>query len=84
MTRPPERWSPAQHGLVVPRDISICGFDDSWARSVRLYLTTVYQPIEEQGHAAATLLVTRGPRRPLAQPALSPCRAGLGRPPPAE
>jgi LacI family transcriptional regulator len=71
----------AQAGLVVPRDISICGFDDSWvARSVWPYLTTVYQPIEEQGHAAATLLVTRGAEAPLAQPALSPCRAGLGRP----
>ncbi|NKJ41756.1 LacI family DNA-binding transcriptional regulator [Novosphingobium sp. SG720] len=50
----------AQAGLTVPQDISLCGFDDSWvARSVWPYLTTVYQPIEEMGYAAATLLMDR-------------------------
>lgn len=47
-------------GLKVPDDISVCGFDDSWiARSVWPYLTTVYQPIQEMGHAAASLLLRR-------------------------
>lgn len=47
-------------GLKVPDDISVCGFDDSWiARSVWPYLTTVYQPIEEMGQAAAALLLRR-------------------------
>lgn len=45
-------------GLVVPQDISIVGFDDSWvAKSVWPYLTTVYQPIEEMAHDAATMLI---------------------------
>ncbi|MCW1986379.1 UNVERIFIED_ORG: LacI family transcriptional regulator [Sphingomonas sp. R1F5B] len=47
-------------GLAVPRDVSICGFDDSWvARSVWPYLTTVYQPIQEMSYAAASLLMDR-------------------------
>jgi LacI family transcriptional regulator len=50
----------SQAGLKVPQDISICGFDDSWiARSVWPYLTTVRQPIEEMGRAAALLLLRR-------------------------
>ena len=48
-------------GLRVPHDISLCGFDDSWvAKSVWPYLTTVYQPIEEMGYVAASLLIDRG------------------------
>lgn len=50
----------AQVGLRVPQDISVCGFDDSWvALSVWPYLTTIYQPIEELGEAAAELLLQR-------------------------
>jgi len=50
-----------QQGLCVPRDVSVCGFDDSWvAKSVWPYLTTIYQPIEEMGYAAAELLINRG------------------------
>lgn len=50
----------AQLGLTVPRDVSVCGFDDSWiAKSVWPYLTTVYQPMEEMGRAAALLLLRR-------------------------
>lgn len=49
-------------GVIVPDDISVCGFDDSWvAKSVWPYLTTIYQPIEEMGHAAAQLLLDRTP-----------------------
>ncbi|MCX7282949.1 MAG: substrate-binding domain-containing protein, partial [Novosphingobium sp.] len=47
-------------GLKVPDDISVCGFDDSWiARSVWPYLTTVHQPVEDMGRAAALLLLRR-------------------------
>ncbi|HQS97313.1 MAG: hypothetical protein B7X90_11595 [Novosphingobium sp. 17-62-19] len=50
----------SQAGVRVPQDVSVCGFDDSWvARSVWPYLTTVYQPIEEMGRAAASLLLRR-------------------------
>lgn len=50
----------SRNGLTVPRDISVCGFDDSWvARSVWPYLTTIYQPIEEMGYAAAQLILNR-------------------------
>lgn len=50
----------SRKGLVVPRDISVCGFDDSWvARSVWPYLTTIYQPIEEMGYTAAQLILDR-------------------------
>jgi LacI family transcriptional regulator len=50
----------AQLGLRVPEDVSVAGFDDSWvAKSVWPYLTTVYQPISEMAHAAASLLIER-------------------------
>lgn len=50
----------AQAGYQVPRDVSVCGFDDSWiAGSVWPFLTTVYQPIVEQAYAAATMLISR-------------------------
>jgi len=50
----------SQHGLTMPHDISVCGFDDSWvAKSVWPYLTTVHQPMEELGRAAALLLLRR-------------------------
>jgi len=49
-----------QSGYTVPRDVSVCGFDDSWiARSVWPYLTTVHQPIEEMAYIAANQLLDR-------------------------
>lgn len=49
-----------QAGYMVPRDVSVCGFDDSWvAKSVWPYLTTVYQPIEEMAYVAASQLLDR-------------------------
>ncbi len=50
----------AQLGMRIPQDIAIAGFDDSWiAKSVWPYLTTIYQPISEMAHQAATLLIER-------------------------
>ncbi|MGZ4595875.1 MAG: LacI family DNA-binding transcriptional regulator [Actinomycetes bacterium] len=44
-------------GLTVPDDLSVVGFDDSpLARRMRPNLTTVRQPIEEKGRAAAAAL----------------------------
>jgi LacI family transcriptional regulator len=51
-----------QLGLVVPRDVSVCGFDDSWvAKTVWPYLTTIFQPIESMAYAAARMLLDRDP-----------------------
>jgi DNA-binding LacI/PurR family transcriptional regulator len=49
-----------QHGLLVPRDMSVVGFDDIFlARQSRPPLTTVAQPKRALGHTAAELLVER-------------------------
>ncbi|MDQ1620362.1 MAG: hypothetical protein QOE19_2931 [Actinomycetota bacterium] len=46
-----------QLGLRVPEDLSVVGFDDSsLARRMRPALTTVRQPIEQKGRAAAAAL----------------------------
>lgn len=51
--------------IAVPHEVSVCGFDDSWiAKSVWPYLTTIYQPIEEMGYAAATMLLDRQEQEP--------------------
>jgi len=48
----------SQAGLVVPSDVSVFGFDDSWiAKSVWPYLTTIHQPIEEMAFVAARMLL---------------------------
>ncbi|MGI4787672.1 MAG: LacI family DNA-binding transcriptional regulator [Janthinobacterium lividum] len=50
----------AGHGLHVPQDISIVGFDDSLtARMTAPPLTTVRQPLRQMGHAAVELLLPR-------------------------
>ena len=57
-------------GLIVPDDVSVAGFDDSWvAQAVWPYLTTIHQPIEAMGYAAVELLLDRraaGGAEPLA------------------
>ncbi|HET9511548.1 MAG TPA: LacI family DNA-binding transcriptional regulator [Sphingomonas sp.] len=46
-----------QYGLVVPQDLSICGFDDSMvARTVSPPLTTVRQPSRDVGSEAIAIL----------------------------
>jgi DNA-binding LacI/PurR family transcriptional regulator len=44
-----------EHGLQVPRDISVIGFDDTLAPFLTPELTTVYLPAHELGVAAAKL-----------------------------
>jgi len=60
------------HGLAVPGDLTVCGFDDTaMATTIWPELTTVRQPIGEMSRAALDLLV----RKVKAQ------RAGLEQPP---
>jgi len=50
----------ANHGLVVPDDIALVGFDDfpyPWSDAFRPHLTTVAQPTYELGRRAAEILV---------------------------
>ena len=56
------------HGLSVPEDVSVAGYDDIWFASSRLVqLTTVRQPRHEMGRAAVSLALER-----LADPDLPP------------
>jgi DNA-binding LacI/PurR family transcriptional regulator len=49
----------AEHGLLVPHDISVVGFDDIEASAyVTPPLTTVHQPFSELGCQAFSLLLT--------------------------
>ncbi|VXC45477.1 LacI family DNA-binding transcriptional regulator [Sphingomonas sp. 8AM] len=46
-----------QHGLDVPSQLTICGFDDSWiATAIYPELTTIRQPIAEMAKRGVTLL----------------------------
>jgi LacI family transcriptional regulator len=48
----------ARHGIRVPGDISIVGFDDlSWSEAATVPLTTVRQPREELGRRAVRMLL---------------------------
>jgi LacI family transcriptional regulator len=59
-----------RHGLDVPGDITVCGFDDTpLATTIWPELTTIHQPIREMSRAAMDLLAAeirarRGPMRP--------------------
>ncbi|GAA2213919.1 LacI family DNA-binding transcriptional regulator [Nonomuraea monospora] len=49
----------SEHGLRVPDDVSVVGFDDSWAAAhVTPALTTVRQPWPDLGSVALTALLT--------------------------
>jgi len=51
-------WAAAQAGVSVPRELSICGFDDtSIATQVWPPLTTVHQPVREMGRRATDELL---------------------------
>jgi DNA-binding LacI/PurR family transcriptional regulator len=46
------------HGLAIPRDVSVVGFDDiELAQTTDPPLTTVHQPIRGKGEEAARLLL---------------------------
>jgi LacI family transcriptional regulator len=48
----------AQHGLRVPEDLSVVGFDDiDLAQATRPLLTTMRQPLQEMGRLAVSLLI---------------------------
>ncbi len=58
-----------EHGLNVPRDISVIGFDDTLAPFLAPELTTVYLPAHELGIAAAKLALEHiGGKPGIAQP----------------
>ncbi len=46
-----------QHGLRIPEDISVIGFDDTYAPFLSPQLTTVRQPVYEIGVEAASLAI---------------------------
>jgi len=51
-------WAAGEHGLVVPRDVSVCGFDDTpISRQIWPTLTTIHQPSREMGRIAALQLL---------------------------
>lgn len=63
-----------EHGVSVPADVAVTGFDDTvLAVTVQPQLTTVRQPLEELGRKAAAVL-----RAAIADPDLPPRSAVLG------
>ena len=51
-------WAAWEHGLSVPRDVSVCGFDDMpISRQVWPTLTTVHQPARDMGRIACQQLL---------------------------
>ena len=47
------------HGLSVPRDISVVGYDDIFASEIlEVPLTTIHQPVRRVGEAAARRLLS--------------------------
>jgi LacI family transcriptional regulator len=53
-------WAAAEAGVSIPRDVSICGFDDTTiATQVWPPLTTVHQPVREMGRRATQELLLR-------------------------
>ncbi len=47
-----------EHGLTIPQDLSIVGFDStSFCREMRPSLTSVHQPLQEMGKKAIELLI---------------------------
>jgi LacI family transcriptional regulator len=58
-----------QAGLLIPDDVAIVGYDDTWfATMTQPALTSVRMPIEEMGALAVKMLVDRVEGRPIADP----------------
>jgi LacI family transcriptional regulator len=78
-----------EHGLRVPEDVSLVGYDDTWfAAMMQPALTSVHMPIYEMGMAAAELLVARVEGREIADrqpvhPVSLTIRESSAAPPPA-
>ena len=53
-------WAAAEAGVSIPKDISLCGFDDTTiATQVWPPLTTIHQPVREMGGLATRELLLR-------------------------
>jgi LacI family transcriptional regulator len=64
----------ADHGLAVPRDLSVVGFDGIMLSDlVTPRLTTVVQPVAQIANAAVAMLIERGRNLPQAAPELFAC-----------
>jgi LacI family transcriptional regulator len=51
-------WTASEHGLSVPEDLSVCGFDDTpISRQVWPTLTTIHQPARDMGRIACLQLL---------------------------
>ena len=51
-------WAAGEHGLKIPSDLSVCGFDDTpLARQLWPALTTIQQPSREMGRLTALQLL---------------------------
>lgn len=51
-------WAAGEHGLSVPADVSVCGFDDTpISRQIWPTLTTIHQPSRDMGRIAALQLL---------------------------
>lgn len=51
-------WTAGEHGLAVPGDVSVCGFDDTpISRQIWPALTTIRQPSREMGRIACLQLL---------------------------
>jgi DNA-binding LacI/PurR family transcriptional regulator len=64
-----------RHGLAVPDDIAVVGFDDPpWARALRPALTVIRQPTHKIGQLAVELILRRlkNPKSPVQHVMLTP------------
>jgi DNA-binding LacI/PurR family transcriptional regulator len=69
-------------GMAVPADLSVVGFDDTeTAAATTPPLTTVHQPMEAKGEAAARLLLDGAPTTDLVLPTELIVRGSTGPPP---
>jgi LacI family transcriptional regulator len=68
--------------MAVPADLSVVGFDDTeTAAATTPPLTTVHQPMEAKGEAAARLLLDGAPTTDLVLPTELIVRGSTGPPP---